>query len=307
MKKNSKIFIAGSNNLVSFALLNRLKEKGFNKLLFRSTSQLNFTNQRAVNNFFKKEKPEYCFLTPIREGGILANIDYPAELFYENLTFEANIIHSACEVKVKKLIFFASSCVYPKNSPQPMKEEYLLRGPLESTSEPYAIAKIAGIKMCEAYNKQYGTDFISVIPATVFGPNDNFDLKTSHVIPSLIRKFHEAKINGKPEVIIWGTGKQKREFIYVDDLVLASLFIMDNTTPSIINVGTGKDLSIHELAQMLKKIIGFKGAIKFDRLKPDGVAQKLLNISLLTSLGWKPKVKIDLGLERTYRWYQAAF
>lgn len=290
------------------ALLHRLRKEGFSNLLAKTPSQIDFTNQRAVQSFFKREKPEYCLLAPIKEGGIEANISYPAELIYQNLAIQTNLIHSALEVKIKKLIFFASSCVYPKNCPQPMKEKYLLTGSLEPTNEPYAVAKISGIKMCQAYNRQYGTHFISVIPATIFGPNDNFDLKTSHVIPSLIRKFLEAKIGKKSKVIIWGTGKPRREFIYVDDLVDACLFLMNHRNSfEIINVGTGIDVSIQKLAELVKKIVGFEGKIEFDTNKPSGVMKKLLDISQMNSLGWKPHIDVQLGIKTTCQWYSKRF
>jgi GDP-L-fucose synthase len=304
MNKKSKIFITGHNGMVGSSLLHRLRKEGFTNLLVRTPSQLDLSDQKAVRSFLKRERPEYCFLTPMKEGGIEANIAYPAELIYENLAIQINIINAAYETKVKKLLFFASSCVYPKHCPQPMREEYLLKGPLESTNEPYAVAKIAGIKMCQAYNKQYGTNFISLIPATVYGPYDNFDLKTSHVISALIRKFHEAKVKKKSKVTVWGTGRSHREFIYVDDLVDAYIFLMQHYDSSeIINIGTGIDISISDLAKVIKEIVGFEGEIEFDTNKPDGVLRKLLDISRLSSLGWEPKIELRSGLETTCRWY----
>ena len=290
--------------MLGSALFNRLKEGGFSNLVAKDSSELNLTNQRAVDSFFKKEKPEYCFLAPIKEGGILLNMMHPAELVYQNIATLSNVVHSAWEAGVKKLLFFASSCVYSKDCPQPMKEEYLLTGPLEPTNEAYAIAKIAGIKMCQAYNAQFGTRFLSVIPATVFGPEDNFDFKTSHVISALIRKFHEGKIKNEPVVNIWGTGKPRREFIYVDDLVDASLFFMQEDNPvELINMGSGMDVSIQELAELIKGLTGFKGKIEFDTTKPDGVLRKLLDSHRLNSLGWRPKVGLQKGLKNTYQWY----
>lgn len=304
MKKNSRIFIVGHTGMVGRALLRKLSEEGFTSLLVRTPSQLDLLNQKAVRSFFKRERPEYCFLTSIKEGGIGANIAYPAQLIYENLAIQTNVIHSAWEIKTKKLLFFASSCVYPKDCPQPMKEKYLMTAPLEPTNEPYAVAKIAGIKMCQAYNRQYGTHFISVIPATIFGPNDNFDLRSSHVISALIRKFCEAKVAKKTKVAIWGTGRPKREFIYVDDLVDASLFlIQNNSSIELVNVGTGIDASIQALAELIKKVVGFEGKVEFDTRKPDGVPRKLLDSARLGSLGWRPKEGLKSGLEITCQWY----
>ncbi len=265
---------------------------------------IDLISQRAVRYFFEKERPEYCFLPSIKEGGIEANITYPADLIYHNLVMQANIIHSAYDVKVKKLVFFASSCVYPKKCRQPIKEEYLLNGRPEDTNEPYAVAKISGIKMCQAYNKQHKTNFITVIPATIYGPNDNFDCKTSHVIPSLIRRFHQAKISGKSEVTIWGTGRPKREFVYIDDITEASLFLMKiNSCQEIINIGNGADISIFGLAGLIRETVGFNGRIVFDKSKPDGVFRKLLDTSKINNLGWKAKINLYNGLQKTYNWY----
>lgn len=305
MNKNSRILIVGNKGLISLTLENRLKQDGFSNLISLGLSEINLTEKNNVASFFKRVKPDYCFLTHIKEGGIEANISYPAELIYANLSIQANIIHSAYENKVKKLIFFASSCVYPKDCRQPMKEEYLFTGRPEPTNEPYAIAKISGIKMCQAYNKQYGTKFISVIPATVFGPGDNFDFKTSHVIPALIRKFHEAKIKKFPKVKVWGTGKPRREFVFADDLIDASLFLIKYiNNAEVINVGTGSDISIRGLAKEIKKVAGFDGKIEFDVCRPDGALRKLLDTTKLNSLGWQPKTEIHSGLINTYRWYQ---
>jgi GDP-L-fucose synthase len=305
MKKNSRIFIADQSGIVGQALRQRLKEEGFKNLLPRSPSQLDLLDQKSVSLFFERNRPEYCFLPSTKEGGIKANIKYPADLIYYNLVIQNNIISSAYESKVKKLIFFASSCVYPKNCPQPMKERYLLTGPLEPTNESYALAKISGIKMCQAYNRQFATQFVSVIPATIYGPNDNFDLNVSHVVPALIRKFHEAKVKNKPSVIIWGSGKPRREFIYSADLADACIFVMSRSIlKDVINIGTGIDIPIKKLAELIKDIVAFRGAIKFDANKPDGAYRKLLDNSRLRSLGWRPKTDIYSGLYNTYRWYE---
>lgn len=308
MHKDSKILIVGCSDLIGLGLKQYLKKKGFINSILTNLSEVDLTDQKSVCSFFRKESPDYCILAPIKEGGIGANIAYPAELIYKNLLIQANVIHSAWKEKVKKLLFFASSCVYPRNCPQPLKEGYLLSGPLEETNEPYAVAKIAGIKMCQAYNKQHNTKFISVIPASVYGPNDSFDLKNCHVISALIHKFHTAKIENKSKVSVWGTGKPKREFIYADDLIEASLFLLKHgNSLEVVNVGVGVDLPILRLAEIIKRITGFKGRIEFDKGKPDGTPRKLLDSSLLNSLGWKPKIKIQLGLEYTYCWYRDNF
>lgn len=267
--------------------------------------------QAEVEAFFETEKPEYVFLAAAKVGGILSNNSYPAEFIYENLLIETNVIHHAYKAGAKKLLFFGSSCIYPRDCPRPMKEEYLLSGKLESTNEPYAIAKIAGIKMCQSYNRQYGTRFISVMPTNLYGPGDNFDPETSHVLPALIRKFHEAKASDKSQVTndekavtIWGTGTPRREFLHVDDLADACVFLMNHYEDSeIINIGVGKDISISELAGVIKDIVGFKGAIRYDRSKPDGTPRKLLDVSKLQALGWRPKISLRQGIEMTYRWY----
>lgn len=303
MKKNSRILIVGHKGLAGSALLKRLETGSFNKV-FTIPSRLKVTDQRAVAFFFKRTKPEYVFLMDIISGGIMANSNYPAEFIYMNLQAQTNIIHSAWKVKTKKLIFIGSSCVYPKKCFQPMKEEYILTGALEPTSEAFALAKIAGIKMCQYYNRQYGTNFISVIPATVYGRNDDFSSETSHVIPALIRKFHEAKLKARSHVIIWGTGKPRREFLHVDDMADGCLFLMKNRgTPGIINMGTGKDISIRELAVVLKQITDFKGRLRFEIGKADGAYKKLLDSGRLRTLGWKAKVGLRTGLEDLYRWY----
>lgn len=305
MNKDAKIFVAGHEGMIGSAIIKRLKMTGFNNIITKSFSRLNLTQQNKVREFFLKEKPEYVFLATSEEGGILANMTYPADLIYTNLQMQLNLIHFAWKAGVKKLLFLGSSCTYPKFCEQPMKEESLLTGSLEPTNEAYAIAKIAGIKMCHAYNHQHGTNFISVIPTTIYGPDDNFDPKTSHVIPALIQKFHEAKLNledGKKEKIeIWGTGKPRREFLYVDDFAEACIFLMNNYDKTeTINVGYGEDISIMELVLLVKEIVGFKGDLIFDETKPDGMLKKLLDISNMNALGWRPKIDLRTGLSKTY-------
>ena len=302
MKKDSRILIIGHNSLTGEALSGCLKAEGYGRILSMPVEDL--VKQGTVENFFRKNKPDYVFFMDVKSGGIIANSTYPAEFIYDNLQAEINVIHFAYKTKVKKLLFMGSSCAYPQKCPQPMKEEYLLSGPLEPTSEAFAVAKIAGIKMCQYYNRQYGTDFVCAIPATAYGPGDNFDLKTSHVIPALIRKLHTAKINNRPTVTIWGSGKARREFIHVNDLVGAAVFVMRKSNiPPVLNIGSGVDISIGELANLLKGIINFKGKINFDRAKPDGAAQKLLDITRLKSIGWKAKVDLKEGLGNLYRGY----
>ncbi|AAM30354.1 GDP-fucose synthetase [Methanosarcina mazei Go1] len=309
MDKRSKIYVAGHRGLVGSALKRKLESKDYSNLIFRTHRELDLTNQQAVNEFFEREKPEYVFLAAAKVGGILANNTYPAEFIYENLMIEANIIHASYKCGVKKLLFLGSSCIYPKLAPQPLKEEYLLTGPLEETNEAYAVAKIAGIRLCKHYNQQYGTNFISVMPTNLYGPNDNFDLETSHVMPALVRKFHEAKVNNEPEVVIWGTGKPYREFLHVDDMADACVYLMENfNTDDIgefVNIGVGKDITIGELAELIKEIVGFKGEIRKDLSKPDGTPQKLLDITKLSSLGWKANISLKDGIRQTYEWYQS--
>jgi GDP-L-fucose synthase len=260
-----------------------------------------------VNEFFEQEKPEYVFLAAAKVGGILANSTYPAEFIYENLMIESNIIHASYKYGVKKLLFLGSSCIYPKLAPQPLKEEYLLTGPLEETNEAYAIAKIAGIRLCKHYNQQYGTNFISVMPTNLYGPNDNFDLETSHVMPALIRKFHEAKVNNAPEVVVWGTGKPLREFMHVDDMADACVYLMENYDYSdigeFVNIGVGEDVTISELVELIKEVVGFEGKIKYDTSKPDGTPRKLMDVSRLKGLGWKARIPLKDGIWETYEWY----
>ena len=331
MEKTNRIFVAGHKGLVGSAITRRLQSEGYSNLVLRSHRELDLMRQAEVEAFFNAEKPDYVFLAAAKVGGILANNTYPSEFIYENLLIETNVIHHAYKAEVKKLLFLGSSCIYPRDCPQPIKEEYLLSGKLEPTNESYAIAKIAGIKMCQSYNRQYGTRFISVMPTNLYGPRDNFDLETSHVLPALIRKFHEAKIReaNLPEVTsglkrsapptssersersspvssvtIWGTGGPRREFLHVDDLADACVFLMNQYEESeIINIGVGKDISISELVELIRDIIGFKGAIRYDQTKPDGTPRKLLDVTKLQALGWQPKISLRQGIERTYRWY----
>ena len=308
MEKDSKIYVAGHRGLVGSALKRKLESKGYTNLLFRTHKELDLTNQQEVNEFFEHEKPEYVFLAAAKVGGILANRTYPAEFIYENLMIESNIIHAAYKYGVKKLLFLGSSCIYPKLASQPLKEEYLLTGSLEETNEAYAIAKIAGIRLCKHYNHQYGTNFISVMPTNLYGPNDNFDLETSHVMPALIRKFHEAKVNNEPEVVVWGTGKPLREFMHVDDMADACVFLMENYDFSeageFVNIGAGKDITISELVELIKEVVGFEGKIKYNTSKPDGTPRKLMDVSRLNGLGWKARISLKDGIKETYEWYQ---
>ncbi|MGB9940431.1 GDP-L-fucose synthase [Methanosarcina sp.] len=308
MEKESIIYIAGHRGLVGSAITKKLISKGYNNLVFRTHKELDLTDQQTVNEFFKSEKPEYVFLAAAKVGGILANSTYPAQFVYENLMIEANIIHASYTYGVKKLLFLGSSCIYPKLAPQPLKEEYLLTGPLEETNEAYAIAKIAGIRLCKHYNQQYGTNFISVMPTNLYGPNDNFNLETSHVMPALIRKFHEARVNKAPEVVVWGTGKPLREFMHVDDMADACVFLMENYDFSqigeFVNIGVGEDLPISELVEIIKETVGFEGEIRYDTSKPDGTPRKLMDVTKLNNLGWKAKISLKNGIRETYEWYQ---
>jgi len=297
----SKILIAGHRGLVGSALLRRAEKLGYKNLIKKNRQELDLTDQKAVAAFFSEQKPEYVFMAAAKVGGIWANSTYPAEFIYENITIQTNLIHQSYRHGVKKLLFLGSSCIYPKNAPQPMKEEHLLTGTLEPTNEPYAIAKIAGIKMCQAYNRQYGTNFISVMPTNLYGPGDNYDLETSHVIAALIRKFHEAKVRNDPKVVVWGTGTPKREFLFIDDLADACFFLMKNYNESeIINVGYGKDITINSLAGLIKQVVGYKGNIVYDETKPDGVSQKILDTTKLSALGWSPQHDLKEGLKKTY-------
>lgn len=306
MNKNSKIYIAGHKGLVGSALVRFLKEDGYTNLIFKNKDELDLTSYVAVEKFFSDEKPEYVFLAAAKVGGIFANDKYPANFIRDNLLIETNVIDNAYKNGVKKLLFLGSSCIYPKMAEQPIKEEYFMTGILEPTNEAYAIAKIAGIKMCQAYSKQYGTNYISVMPTNLYGENDNFDLETSHVLPAIIRKFDDAKINGYKEVALWGSGNPKREFLCVDDLADACVFLMNNYDSSeIINIGTGEDLSIKELAEIIKNVVGFEGNIVWDSSKPDGTMRKLLDVSKIQSLGWKHKISLADGIQETYEWYKA--
>jgi len=317
MNKTSKIYIAGHTGLVGSALTRKLTAEGYSNLVYRTFEQLDLTRQADVEAFFAAERPEYVFLAAAKVGGIHANNTYPADFIYSNLIIQTNVIHAAYKYGVKRLLFLGSSCIYPKLCPQPMKEEHLLTGLLEPTNEPYALAKIAGIKMCESYNRQYGTQFIAVMPTNLYGPNDNFDLQTSHVMPALIRKFHEAKINNQPEVIVWGTGTPRREFLYVDDMAAGCVFLMnlDDATikrellsypkPCFVNLGTGEDITITDLAALIAKVTGFKGKLVFDSSKPDGTPRKLLDVSRLHALGWQPEVSLESGITKAYQAFQS--
>lgn len=309
--KQKKIYLAGHNGMVGSAILRALKSNSYSNIITKSFSELDLRRQSDVEKFFEKEKPEVVIIAAAKVGGILANNIYRAEFIYDNIMIEANLIHASYLNKAEKLIFLGSSCIYPKLAPQPLKEEYLLSGYLEYTNEPYAIAKIAGIKLCENYYRQYGFNFISAMPTNLYGPNDNFDLQTSHVLPALIRKFHEAKIQNKESVTIWGTGKPLREFLYVDDLAEAILFMMENINAdnlynlgiTHLNVGSGKDISISDLANLVAQIIGYKGSIEYDTTKPDGTPRKLMDVSRINSLGWKYKTELEEGIKLTYEWF----
>jgi len=328
MNKSSRVYVAGHRGLVGSAIVKKLESEGYTNLVVRTSKELDLTRQAAVEAFFQKEKPEYVFLAAAKVGGILANNTYPADFIYDNIMIQTNIIRASSQNNVRKLLFLGSSCIYPKHAPQPMREEYLLTGVLEPTNEPYAIAKIAGIKMCQAFNRQYATNFISVMPTNLYGPFDNFDLETSHVLPALMRKFHEAKVamqkmleaggtrskgntsDLKPQtsnlqpVVLWGTGTPKREFLYIDDLADACVFLMKRYDGSeIVNIGVGEDISISELAALIKEIVAYKGDVIYDASKPDGTPRKLLDVSRIHSLGWKAKTGLREGIAKTYEWY----
>jgi GDP-L-fucose synthase len=302
MEKDSKIYIAGHRGLVGSAINRRLKKEGFENFVFRTSDELDLRNQQAVADFFAKEKPAYVFLAAAKVGGILANNTYRAEFLYDNLMIQSNIIENSYRHGAKKLLFLGSSCIYPKLAPQPLKEEYLLTGLLEHTNEPYAIAKIAGIKMCDAYRSQYGCNFISVMPTNLYGLNDNYDLNNSHVLPALLRKFHEAKMKNDPEVVVWGTGAPRREFLHADDMADACVFLMKSyNEPGLINIGVGEDVSIKELAEMIKTITGYAGKIVFDTSKPDGTPRKLMDVGKLSSFGWKASIELHKGISAVYK------
>jgi GDP-L-fucose synthase len=301
MNRNGKIYIAGHRGMVGSAIVRKLAAEGYDNLITREFNQLDLRRQDEVEELFRRERPEYVFLAAAKVGGILANNTYKAEFLYDNLMIEANIIHTAWKYGVKKLLFLGSSCIYPKMAPQPLKEEYLLTGLLEETNEPYAIAKIAGIKLCDAYRAQYGCNFISVMPTNLYGPNDNYDLENSHVLPALLRKFHEAKINASREVVLWGTGTPLREFLHVDDLADACFFLMQHHNgPGFVNIGTGTDISIKDLALLIKDIVGFEGEIVHDLSKPDGTPRKLMDVSKLHALGWKARIGLEEGIRSVY-------
>ena len=301
MEQSAKIYVAGHRGMVGSAITRKLQKEGYTNLLQRTSAELDLRNQQAVNEFFAAEQPEYVFLAAAKVGGIVANNTYRAEFLYDNLMIQNNVIHAAYVNGVKKLMFLGSSCIYPKMAPQPLKEEYLLTGLLEPTNEPYAIAKIAGIKMCDAYRSQYGCNFISVMPTNLYGENDNYDLKNSHVLPALIRKFHEARMAGEPSVVMWGTGEPKREFLHANDLADACYFLMQTYNEGgFVNIGTGEDLSINELALMVKEIVGYNGSIEHDLSKPDGTPRKLMDVSKLHGLGWKARIGLREGIQKVY-------
>lgn len=305
MNKDSKIYVAGHRGLVGSAIVRELNSQGYENLILKTRQELDLLNQRAVGDFFASEKPDYVFLAAAKVGGIMANKTKKAEFIYENLVIETNIINSAYLTQVKKLLFLGSSCIYPRDCAQPIKEEYLMTGPLEPTNDAYALAKIAGIKMCQSYREQYGFNAIAVMPTNLYGQGDNFDLETSHVLPAMIRRFHEAKQNNLPSVTLWGTGVVYREFLYVDDLASACVHLMNNYNSSdIVNIGTGEDLTIKDLAEAIKKIVGYEGELNWDSSKPDGTPKKLLDVSKLNGLGWKYKTDLQSGIEKTYEWYR---
>ncbi len=305
MEKTAKIYVAGHRGLVGSAIMRSLQRQGYDNIIVRSHAEMDLRNQAEVNRFFDQEKPEYVLLAAAKVGGIWANSQAPADFCYDNLMISANVVHAAYEHKVKKLLFLGSSCIYPKMAPQPIKEEYLLTGALEPTNEGYALAKISGMQLCKFYRRQYGCDFISAMPTNLYGINDNFDLNSSHVLPAMIRKFHEAKMENKPEVVLWGTGKVLREFLYVDDLADALVHLLNHySAESHVNIGTGEDLSIHDLALIVKETVGYQGKIVYDSSKPDGTPRKLLDVSLLHSTGWHHKTSLQEGIKMVYQWYQ---
>jgi GDP-L-fucose synthase len=302
ISKQAKIYVAGHRGMVGSAVVRRLRAGDYANILTRTHADLDLTNQSAVTKFFLKQKPDYVFMAAAKVGGIHANNSCRADFIYQNLMMEANIIHAAWQAGVRRLLFLGSSCIYPRDCPQPIKEDYLLTGPLEQTNEPYAIAKIAGIKLCESYNRQYNTQYVSVMPTNLYGPNDNYDLNYSHVLPALIRKAHEAKIRGDKELVVWGSGKPMREFLYVDDMADACVFLMENgVADGLFNVGTGEDVTIRELAQTVMNVVGFKGGIVFNTSKPDGTPRKLLNVDRMHALGWQAKTELRAGIAKAYK------
>lgn len=308
LEANAKIYVAGHRGLVGSAIVRCLQAKGFRNLIMQTSKELDLRDQAATFAFLNKEKPEYMFIAAARVGGIMANSTCPAEFIYDNLAIEANLIHGAYRAGIKKLLFLGSTCIYPKMASQPLKEEALLTGPLEETNEWYAIAKIAGIKLCQAYNRQYGTNYIAVMPTNLYGPNDNFDLNSSHVLPAMIRKFHEAKLHGSPTVTLWGSGKPRREFLHVDDLADACLFVMFRHSGSqLLNIGTGSDLTISELAELVKQVVGYQGTIAYDSSMPDGMPLKRSDTSRLSALGWQAKIPLEAGIAATYQWFTQNF
>ncbi|SEA95687.1 GDP-L-fucose synthase [Pedobacter hartonius] len=308
MEKNAKIYLAGHRGMVGSAIHRKLVKEGYSNIITKTSSELDLRNQQAVTSFFELEKPEYVFLAAAKVGGIIANNTYRADFLYENLAIQNNVIHQSYKTGVKKLMFLGSSCIYPKLAPQPLKEDYLLTGLLEETNEPYAIAKIAGIKMCDAYRDQYASNFISVMPTNLYGYNDNYHPQNSHVLPALIRKFHEAKTNSSTEVVVWGSGSPMREFLFADDLADACYFLMENYDERhLINIGTGVDLTIKDLALLIKKVIGYEGDLKFDSTKPDGTPRKLMDVSKLHQLGWKHKIELEEGIQLAYHDFLAKY
>jgi GDP-L-fucose synthase len=302
MNKQARIFVAGHRGMVGSALVRRLKAEGYHNVVTRSRTELDLMDQAAVNGFFERERIDVVLLAAARVGGILANASQPGEFIYENLMIETNVIHAAYRAQVERLVFFGSSCIYPKQCPQPIREEYLLTSPLESTNDAYAIAKIAGLKLCEAYNREYNTQYVSLMPTNLYGPNDNYDLNSSHVLPALLRKAHEAKVNGAATLTVWGSGTPRREFLHVDDLAAATLFVLEhNVTEGLFNVGIGEDLSIRELAECICKVVGFEGELVFDASKPDGTPRKLLDVSRLGQMGWRATTGLEEGIASTYR------
>ena len=302
MKLTDKIYVAGHNGLVGSAIVRLLKKKGYSNIIFRSSKELDLRDQKAVNEFFESEQPSYVFMAAAKVGGILANQSYPAEFLYDNIAIQSNVIHASYKWGVEKLLFLGSSCIYPKNAPQPILESYLMTGYLEPTNELYAIAKISGINMCQSYHRQYGCNFISVMPPNLFGPGDNYDLYNAHVLPALLRKFHEAKLNNQPSVTVWGSGNPRREFLHVDDAAMACYFLMQKyDSPEIVNIGTGLDSSIKEIANLIKKVTEYSGTLQFDESKPDGTPRKLLNVDKINNLGWKSALDLENGIDMTYK------